>query len=308
MLRRTQLLVSLLLLAVSVVGACRERSRAVGRLEVVDGKGRRVRLGSPARRIAALSPSSLEILAALGCDDRIVLRGRRADYPPRLKSLPAADGLTLAVEHIAGFTPDLVVLAHGAPRGIVALSALHVPVAVFEPTRVAHVYRDIDALGRLCGASEARRRGLIEGLRRRVDAVAARVAKRPRPRVYVEIDGADPLKPWTIGRGSFLADLVAQAGGSNIFDRLPRAYLQVNAEEVLAAKPDVIVLAGGAAQKADSLRRRPGWGALAAVASGRIIDTIDADLLSRPGPRLAAGIEALAAVLHPRTTQAAVKP
>lgn len=307
MLRRAYLPLLLSLVPLSMA-ACRERSRATAHLELKDGKGRVVRLGATARRIAALSPSSLEILAALGCAEHVVLRGRRADYPARFKQLPATDGLQLAVEHIAGFTPDLVILANGAPRGIVALTALHIPVAVFEPTRVEHVYRDIDGIGRLCGAPAARRRALIEGLRRRVDAVAARVAKGRRPRVYVEIDGADPLKPWTIGQGSFLADLVAQAGGQNIFARLSRAYLQVNAEEVLAAKPDVIVLAGGAAQGAAALRARPGWSALAAVTSGRIIDTIDPDLLSRPGPRLAAGIEALAAALHPRRARSSVSP
>ncbi len=296
------LLALLFPLASCECGGSRSRgSERAAAIEVHDGKGRALRLPAPARRIAALSPSAVEVLYALGCGERIVLRSKAADFPAAVETLPATDGLRLAAEHVVGFRPDLVLLAHHDARGVQALEALKLPVGVFEPRTVAEVFRDIETMGKLCGAPPSRRSALLRPLRARLAALKRRVAAIPRrPSVYVELDGSDPLKPWTLGGGSFLADLLRLAGARNVFAGLKRPYMQVSAEAVVAKRPEVIVLAGGSRRGGAKLRARRGWQQVPAVRDGRVIDSVDPDLLSRPGPRMIDGLAALVEALYPR--------
>lgn len=267
-------------------------------VRVTDGIGREVRLGRPAWRIAALSPSNVEILFALGCGDRVVLRDRSSDFPPAATALPATNAFHLSAEHIAGYRPDLVLVSHLDSSRTAALAALGIPIAVFDPHRVTTVFSDIRTIGRLCGASK-RAESLVRRLRARLDKVRREVAGLARQRVYVELDGSDPLKPWTAGARSLVDDVVRLAGGVNIFADLTRSATQVSAEAVFRRAPAIVLLAGGRRTSRAKLAQRPAWNRMPAIASGRIIDGIRPALLSRPGPRLVDGVEALAHALHP---------
>jgi len=271
-------------------------------VQITDDRGNRVALPRPAARIASLSPSNTEILFALGCGERVVLRDRVSSHPPRARRLPATNPFQVSPDHVAGFTPDLVLLSHGDASRIEALRRLGLAVAIFDPRTLDEVYGDIRAIGTLCGAAR-QADGLTRQLRQRVQAVVQRVRGRPRPSVFVETDGTDPLKPWTAGGGSFVDQMLALAGGRNVAAHLERPFVQVNAEEILAARPDMILVMGverqGGPRGIERLRSRMGWSSLEAVRQGRVIDTIHADLLSRPGPRLVDGLEALARALHP---------
>jgi len=269
---------------------------------IVDDLGNRVTLARPARRIASLSPSNTEVLFAIGCGGRVVLRDKVSSHPPEVKKIPATSPFTLSVEHVAGYSPEVVLLSHADKAQIDSFRRVGLPVATFDPKNLEQVYGNIRAMGTLCGA-QARAGALIQKMRQRAARVLAAVKGRRRPLVYIETDGADPIKPWTAGTGSFVDYLLGLAGGKNLVARLKRPYVQINAEEVLAGNPDHLLLMGVTGKTRGRglalLRARPGWGDLAAVRKGRVIDSIHPDLLSRPGPRLAQGLEALARALHP---------
>jgi iron complex transport system substrate-binding protein len=276
-------------------------SRPPSAISVTDDQGHEALLqDGPARRIASLSPSNTELLYALGCGEKIVLRDRVSSYPPAVQRVPATDPFQLSPDHVAGFNPDLVLLSHADSARVKALRQLGLPVAVLVPRDLDGVLADVAIVGRLCGAA-SRARDLAARLRRRAEAVARRLRGRPRPSVFIETDGTDPLKPWTAGAASFVDGMLRLAGGRNVLDELKRAYAQVSAEEVLGRRPDFILVMGVTKGLRGSvrLRAREGWNALAAVREGRVIDDIDGDLLSRPGPRLLDGVEALARRLHP---------
>jgi len=278
-----------------------DQPQAGARIAVTDDLGRTVALVRPARRIASLSPSNTEILFSLSCGDRVVLRDRLSSYPPQARQLPATNPFQLSPDHVAGFDPDLVLLSHADAGRVEALRQLGLAVATFDPKTLEEMFSNIRAIGTLCGVTEKAGR-LVRGLRRRVQAVQRRVQNRPRPAVYIETDGTDPLKPWTAGPGSFVDELVRLAGGRNVAAHLDRPYAQVNAEAILSGKPDVILVMGVAESRERGLTRlrsREGWSSLEPVRRGRVIDSIHADLLSRPGPRLVDGLEALARALHP---------
>lgn len=288
---------------------CRDRRSArqpPARVSVVDDVGRTVQLAAPAQRIASLSPANTEVLFALGCGQRVVLRDRASRFPPAAGALPATDAFSLSADHIVGFRPDLVLLSHADGARLAALTSIGLTVASFDPTTLDQVLGTMRAIGALCGA-DARAAALTARLRRRIAAARHAVPRGPRPRVYAELDGADPARPWTAGRGSFVDELISLAGGTNAIDGLPRPYAQISAETILRSDPQVILLAVTSTPSprfADRLRERPGWRQLTAVREGRVIDTIDGDLLSRPGPRLVDGLEQLVAALHPHSPAA----
>lgn len=302
---------SLLLLAGAVslgLCGCPERQRdpgaaAEGRttVRITDDLGQEVALAGPARRVASLSPSNTEIMFALGCGNAVILRDTVSSYPEAVKALPATSPFRLSPEHVAGFSPDLVLLTHADLSRVAALRRVGLSVATFDPRTLKGLHRSVVAIGTLCG-QPARARALVTTLRSQTEAVRAAVAGRKAPLVYVETDGSDPLKPWTAGTDSFVNQVLETAGGRNLV-RSSRPFLQINAEEVLTGDPDFILLMGverrPGARGLALLRARPGWQGLSAVKAGRVIDTIHPDLISRPGPRLIQGLRTLARALHP---------
>jgi iron complex transport system substrate-binding protein len=272
-------------------------------VHITDDLGRSVVLRRPATRIASISPSNTEILFRLGCGDRIVLRDRASTFPPEALRLPATSAFQLSPEHLAGFSPEIVLFSHLDAGRLRALQVVGLPVATFDPRTIDQVFSNIRSIGALCGQEPAATR-LISRLRRRVERVVESVRALPRPRVYIETDGTDPLRPWTAGRGSLVDHLLQLAGGRNLAEDLQRPIAQLNVEAILGGRPDVILLMNVESEPGRGLARlraRPGWAALEAVRQGRIVDSIHADLLSRPGPRLVDGLEALARAIHPGT-------
>ncbi len=270
------------------------------RVSIVDGLGRAVTLDRPAVRIASLSPGMTESLFAIGCDDRVVVRDRWSDFPAAAVRLPAVEGVNPSVDAVALYRPDLVILYFSDDRHAAAFEVLDIPVAIFDPRNYDQVASDIEKLGVLCGRPD-RAAELARTMRERRDAVRQRTAGMSPLRVYVEVDGADDARPWTAGPGSFVNELIESAGAVNVFASLERPFAQVSLEEILRARPDVILLAGiaGDPQAArERLSRRPAFSLLPAVKMGRIIHRIDKDRLTRTGPRLADGLEELAAALH----------
>lgn len=262
-----------------------------------DDLGRTVALSTPARRIAALAPGFTEILFAIGCGDRVVVRDRWSDHPAAAKRLPATDGLDVRAAQVAGFEPDLVLLHTDNRRDLVPFERVGLRVAALQPLTYEQVARDVERIGRLCGGT-ARARALA-GEMREVRQNRAR-QREARPSLYVEVDGTDPARPWTSGEGTFVHELVELAGGRNVLAGSVDGYAQVSAEAVVRADPDYILLLNLPADEdsgESALARRPGFSQLAAVREGRVIDDIDADLLTRPGPRLARGLALLSDAL-----------
>ena len=109
--------------------------------------------------------------------------------------------------------------------------------------------------------------------------------------VFVQIS-KEPL--FTIGRGSFLNDLISEAGGRSVTETVATSYPKLSKETALALNPEVIILSASDDNREPNevFRNSP------AVKNGRVY-RIDADLMSRPGPRLVDALEQIAKLLHP---------
>jgi iron complex transport system substrate-binding protein len=155
------------------------------------------------------------------------------------------------------------------------------------------IFADLARLGALSGHPREAAR-LTTALRARTAALARGVRGAARPSVLVVL-GVTPI--FTVGDRSYIAHLIALAGGRNAAAGVAEAYVRYSAEAIVAAQPDLIVTDRSAGLSA-ALGAAP-WNALRAVRENRVYVLADADILERPGPRYNEGLAWLIARLHP---------
>ncbi len=276
-------------------------------ISLEDGLGRTITLKQPAARIISLAPSNTEILFALGAGSQVVGRDSYSDYPLEAKDVQEIGGPSFgsSKELITNLQPDLILAADiNSPDQVTEFEKLGMTVFYIKnPKDISGLYTNLETIGQLTGhTGEAA--NLIESLKTRVSAVDSAVAKSTsQPRVFYEVDGSDPAKPWTTGPGSFMDTMIKQAGGTNAGEKLPMEWAQISQEELIIQNPDTILLGDAKyGVTAETVKQRAGWDAIKAVKDGQII-TFDDDLVSRPGPRLVDGLEALAKTIHPELFQ-----
>jgi cobalamin transport system substrate-binding protein len=270
---------------------------------LTDGLSRVVALNGPAQRIVSLAPSNTEILFAIGAGAQVVGRDYFSDFPAEAKSVADIGGSMgkYNTEAIVTLHPDLVLAGEINPPELVAsLQQLGLTVYFLKnPVTLEDMYVNVETVGRLTGhLREAV--NLTSSFMTRLEALNAKLAgATSHPSVYYELDASDPTKPYTAGPGTFVDQLIQRAGGVNAFAQLKDRYAQISLEQLLVANPQVIILGDSAyGETPDKVAARPGWGDLTAVKKGQVYP-FDDNLVSRPGPRLVDGLEALAKLLHP---------
>lgn len=274
---------------------------------ITDDAGRQVRLDARPARIISLAPSNTEIACALGACDRIVgVNDFRDGFPTDVASALAAVPDVASFggvdrEAVVAADPDLVLAAGNeltSSADIDAMTSLGMPVLVLYPESLDGVYADIALVGRAIGEEDAAAT-LVTQMRSRVDDLEAHVAGLDAPRTFYEV-GIYEGAIYTAGADSFLASLIGLAGGDAITGDALSTAIQL--EDLVAADPQLILL-GDAAYDATitpaSVAARPGWSAMTAVREERILPMPEDLVITRPGPRIVDGLEALARAIHP---------
>jgi iron complex transport system substrate-binding protein len=276
-------------------------------IRLVDGLGRTVSLPAPAERVVSLAPSNTEILYAVGAGDQVIGRDLFSDYPAAALEVQDIGGSMgeYDLEAIAALQPGLV-LAGGInpPELVAALEGLGLNVYFLpNPVTLEEMYANLETVAALTGRGSGAA-ALVESLQARAAAVDAAVASQEYvPTVYYELDASDPANPYTAGPGTFVDLLISRAGGLNIASELEGQWVAISMEQLLVADPAVILLGDAAyGETPEKVAARPGWDALAAVRNGQVF-AFDDNLVSRPGPRLVDGLEALAKLLHPELSE-----
>lgn len=243
-------------------------------------------------RVVSLVPSVTEIVYAVGAGKLLVGNTNQCDFPDAARSIyKVGDFVNPDLERIVALRPGLVCLALPMHRQLLEkLTEMNVPTYASRPADIPAVLREIDAVAQMLGR-KASGESLVVAMRQRLDSIPMSTDT---PRVYAEISGT-PLM--TAGGGTFINELLARAGGRNVFSSSVQEYPVVDPEAVLKADPEVILLLHPD-MSAPDVARRVGWGGINAVKHGRIYDQFDEDLLFRPGPRIVDGAVLLARLLH----------
>lgn len=278
--------------------------------------------GAPPSRICSLLPSASEIVVQLGLAERLVGVSAECRWPPELAgrpvvsaaridtgSLPSAeidrlvrestaDGGSLyavdaeLIERLAPdllITQDLCAVCAVSSGDLRTACPLGVEVMSLDPRTLEDVAGTVTALARRLGV-ERRGEAVVGEMREKIGAVRDAVAGLARPRVFVAEWIDPPYCP-----GHWLPEMIECAGGVPLLGELHAPSHAVSWEQVLAERPDLVVIAPcgfdaeQAAQRAASLRL-----------PCRTV-AVDADsYYARPAPRLADGVRQLAHLMHPR--------
>jgi iron complex transport system substrate-binding protein len=266
-------------------------------------EGWRTNLKAPmpdVRRIVSIAPSNTEILHALGLGRRIVGVDRWSDYPPRVLKLPrVGSDLRVDVDLVASLEPELVVASLHVPGmqdNLPAFERAGFPYLAVGGVGLAGVWEDMRLIGRYLGR-EARAEALITDVRERMARIAARAgASGARPRVHWEWSA----HPVVAGRRSWVTELLEMAGAENAYADLDVESVRVTPQDAIARQPDVFVACWcGIRQlpRRERILARAGWQETPAFRNGRVAVLSEAHF-GRPGPRLAQGLEQLAAYLR----------
>ena len=287
-------------------------------------------------RIVSLLPAATEITAALGLMDQVVGVSHECDYPPEANERPRVtrcplhnaglnsqevddwvrralheDGTIYTIDEalLRKLRPDVILTQKlcdvcAVGYGTVARLAETLPsqprVINLEPSRLSDVFDDIRRVAEVCAVPEHAEE-LIAQLSRRIEAVrrrAYRIANRPR---VLLMEWVDP--PFCSGHWG--PELVEIAGGYDPLGRKHQPSVQIRWQEVLDARPDIIVLAlcgydiDRARRDLEILRRFSGFDSLPAAQCGEIHVVNATAYFARPGPRIVDSLEILAGILHP---------
>lgn len=236
-------------------------------------------------RIVSLSDAATEDLFAVGAGPQVVAVDQYSTYP-RTAPRTRLSGTSPNVEAIVKYHPDLVVVSQNVGHIGTLLAALHIPM-LYEPAPagLTGAFAQLQQLGRAAGHATAAAT-LVASLKHRVTALVASVGRPSRPfRVYHELDQTH----YSASSHTFIGQLYTLLGLHNIADSAAKAsvYPQLSNEHVIAADPDLIVLADTVCcgQTAAKVATRPGWNGIAAVKRGAVL-TVDDTVASEWGPRI----------------------
>jgi iron complex transport system substrate-binding protein len=257
-------------------------------------------------RIVSTSPNITDTLFALGLGDRVVGVSTFCRYPPQVSSLPKVGTfLKPDAELIARLRPELV-FVHTGPNSIASqLARLGIKTGTIESGSLSQVFSTIRSIGIAANVSDRADR-LVADINGRLDRVKAAVAGRA-PRKVLIIVGRQTgtlSDIVAVGRGSYLSDIAAFAGGVNVLDTTTQ-YPRISMETIVSSAPDVLIDVGEMGESpADSDRRRlitiDLWRRQTLVRAvredGLFVTTDDAFVV--PGPRMIVVAERMATWFH----------
>jgi len=287
-------------------------------------------------RIVSLLPSATEIVCALGFQDQLVGRSHECDFPHSVTRLPSLTSpkfnpegtsaevdqrvKTILAEALAVYRVDADRLRELKPDFIVTQSQCDVcavsmrdvedavaqwtgaqpKVVSLAPYALRDVFADMERVGVALGVAE-RAIEVVGRLRARMRAIEDRAKSAASlPRVAC-IEWIDPM----MAAGNWMPELIAMAGGANLFGKAGEHSPWMKFEEIAAADPDVILIApcgftiDRTAAELPALTGRPEWAGLKAVRERKVFLGEGNQYFNRPGPRLVESLEILAEILHP---------
>ncbi len=288
-------------------------------------------------RIVSLLPSATEIVAALGLGAQLVGRSHECDWPPGVAELPvctrsrvALDGSSAEIHRqvsefvgqaLSIYELDRDMLRALRPTHIVTQDQCEVcavnlkdveaalakdignevEIVSLSPLRLGEVWASIRQAGRALSVDADSYCRTLTG---RIARIAAAGRELPgAPPSIATIEWSDPL----MAAGNWLPELVAIAGGNNLFGAAGEHSPRLEFDDLSAVEPDILIFMPcgydlmKTAEEAEQLLQAPTWAALAAVRDSRAFAVDGNAYFNRPGPRLVESAEILAEICYPES-------
>ncbi|MFZ4811399.1 MAG: helical backbone metal receptor [Ilumatobacteraceae bacterium] len=238
-------------------------------------------------RIVSLSPSATEMIYAIGAGDLVVAVDDQSNFPAEaLDKATDLSGYTPNIEAIATYTPTLVLHDGTNPDLSTQLASVGIDEWIgAAPSTFDDLYVQLEQLGAATGyVADAAK--VVASMQSDIDAAVQSIGTSASAlRFYHELDDTF----YSITSNTFIGQVYGMFGLRNIADTAEGTtdYPQLSAEFIISQSPELIFLADTkcCGQSADTVAARKGWGAIAAVANGDVVE-LDDDIASRWGPRV----------------------
>jgi iron complex transport system substrate-binding protein len=263
----------------------------------VDAANGPVVIDARPQAIVSISPTATEMLFAIGAASQVVAVDSLSNYPAEAPVTDLA-AFTPNTEAIASYRPDLVIVSFDANELLAGLAELEIPTLLMSAAvTIEDVYTQIEQLG-VATDHVAEAAELVGQMSVDLEGIASAAPRPVEPLTYYY--ELDPNNFFSVTSTTFVGTVLATLGLQNIADPADAdgsafGYPQLSAEFIVAADPDLILLADTKCcdQSVASVAARPGWAGLTAVTSGGVVE-LDDDVASRWGPRIVDLLEAVA--------------
>ncbi len=250
----------------------------------IDAPNGPVTIEEQPENIVSLSPTSTEVLFAVGAGPQVVAVDNQSNYPAEAPTTELT-GFEPNLEAIAAYGADLVVIMYDPGDVIAGLEAIGIPV-IMHPSAgtLDDAYVQVEQIGAATG--------YVDGASLLVASMKSEIAA-----TTVSTDGGGStyyheLSPdyYSVTSATFVGALYTMLGLANVADGADPdgyGYPQLSAEHILSEDPSLVFLADTkcCGQDAETVADRPGWDSLSAVQGGFITE-LDDDIASRWGPRV----------------------
>lgn len=248
------------------------------------------------KRIVSLIPSNTEILYELGLGDKVVGVSTVDDYPKDVKNKKKFDAFKLDTEALLKAKPDLI-LAHESnqstqEKDLKKLSDAGVKVVYIDDANsINEMYETFKQVGKVTG-KEREANQLVRKVKSEINNVIIEVPKEQQgKKVFMEISSQPDI--YTSGSNTFYDDMLNSIKAENIYHN-QEGWIKTDKESILKRNPDVMITTSG--QNEDEYQKlnnnRDGFEQVKAVKE-KHVHALNADMISRPGPRLAKGLKEL---------------
>lgn len=229
-------------------------------------------------RIISLVPSQTEMLFELGYGKQIVGISDYCNFPEETKYIPKIGGLELNVEKIMTLKPNILLDINAMHKKYQLLfSQLNLNYINFNVTTLEDIGIMAEKIVNILGPT-AQSSSFLSTWQTRIQELTTTQIDY-HPRIYLEI-WDKPMQ--AAGSKSFIGDIIRRCGGQNIISD-PVDYPVINSEQIIAADPEIILIAYPH-PNLDQIKKRPGWSHICAIKKNQV-HALNQDLFVRPGPR-----------------------
>ncbi len=260
--------------------------------EITDDLSKQIKLPAQVERAVSLAPNLTEIAFAVGAGDKLVGVTSYCDYPLEAQEIrKIGDTMNPNIENIIALKPQIVLVSTASQIETFTKTLDEQSIAVFvtNPNSLDDIYKSIFQIGEIFSREEKAGQ-IVDELKRRVAEVEVRTSTAKVEKVFLQISKESLF---TVGKDSFITDLINRAGGVSVTADSETAYPNLSKETAFALNPEAIILS----DSEDNTEPNEVFVTSTAMRNGRVYK-VNADLISRPAPRIVDALEQISKDLH----------
>jgi iron complex transport system substrate-binding protein len=261
---------------------------------ITDDLGNLIELQKKPEKIISLAPSITEAIYSIGADSLLIGVTSYCNFPEEAKTKTIIGGmLDPNLEIITSLKPDLILLTveGNSQASYQALTNAGFKIFVTNPRDLQGIKKMLSDFGKICGKENNSELliNIIDSSEKSFFEITNKINPKPKALILVSIN---PLI--TVNKTTYINQVVTLSGYDNIYSDEPMPYPTINYEDVILKNPGFIILTSELTDEKGIYIKELGkyLNTTNAFRRNKII-SVDADLISRPGPRIIQAIEVL---------------